>query len=627
MYVLYIEKWLEHFPPSQFLVVRLEDYDSQPKAYMERIFKFLSVKVKELGVEDWDNVLNFKHANAYRGERDPILEATENLLREFHAPYNAMLADLVGDEGFKWEQSPGESLRARQMEKAKGQSKGEKSKDQIEEAASLLKKKAQEVRAAKRSKRALVVDVPQGEKVKEKKDDKDGVKEDHTMDRHGVEKHFVESDEGAAEPNDEVKVRTPPNSLRGDTPPSKLRPPAKDINSVAKLRTIAFNPESFSIEGLSYPEDGSYNEWLRSVKIIDADKILEEKDAGRQLCTAAFALDLGALKYLLWDTGVPPNSIDKSDAERNAFHCLCMIHTMADAHSKSQVFAFLKGKTTWLTPYLQPQLPLMTHSVLARDILNALSDSVEKASEWLLRAGVNPNLQDIAGYTPLHHASVGGMKSLVKALLKAGVDVDVVNIEGRSPLHYAAAYGHAEVAGLLLDAGADAEIEDINGTTANEIMKNPGPMSPADAKKYLGIDQRPPRKIERRIHPEMLVNGEIGGWGAGSGGWGNKRLEGYEEDMGCDVDQYWSHEITEQEVYQNYLARGAPVLIRGLIEDWPVVEQYTPRTLRKNFGNLDVQVRTCHSSVHHHQFVTSLSISCDMFDTLIPHSIYCTNTD
>jgi hypothetical protein len=27
---------------------------------------------------------------------------------------------------------------------------------------------------------------------------------------------------------------------------------------------------------------------------------------------------------------------------RNAFHCLCQVHTMSDAHSKSQVFSILK---------------------------------------------------------------------------------------------------------------------------------------------------------------------------------------------------------------------------------------------------------------------------------------------
>ena len=34
LYFLFLEKWLEHFPPERFLIMRLEDYDLDPKAYM-----------------------------------------------------------------------------------------------------------------------------------------------------------------------------------------------------------------------------------------------------------------------------------------------------------------------------------------------------------------------------------------------------------------------------------------------------------------------------------------------------------------------------------------------------------------------------------------------------------------
>lgn len=34
LYFLFLEKWLEHFKPEQFLILRLEDYDLDPKAYM-----------------------------------------------------------------------------------------------------------------------------------------------------------------------------------------------------------------------------------------------------------------------------------------------------------------------------------------------------------------------------------------------------------------------------------------------------------------------------------------------------------------------------------------------------------------------------------------------------------------
>ena len=41
LYILFIEKWIEHFTPDQFLVVRLEDYALNPRAYMSTIFNFL----------------------------------------------------------------------------------------------------------------------------------------------------------------------------------------------------------------------------------------------------------------------------------------------------------------------------------------------------------------------------------------------------------------------------------------------------------------------------------------------------------------------------------------------------------------------------------------------------------
>jgi hypothetical protein len=56
----------------------------------------------------------------------------------------------------------------------------------------------------------------------------------------------------------------------------------------------------------------------------------------------------GALKYLLYDIGVPANGVVKADANRNAFHCLSLVHVMGDAHSKSQVFAILKGTYTYI---------------------------------------------------------------------------------------------------------------------------------------------------------------------------------------------------------------------------------------------------------------------------------------
>ena len=100
----------------------------------------------------------------------------------------------------------------------------------------------------------------------------------------------------------------------------------------------------------------------------------------------------------------------------------------------------------------------------------------------------------------------------------------------------------------------------------------------------MNIDQRAPRKIDRVIHPERVKNSQTG-WLAGDGGWGDERLEGYETDMDCQVDQFWAHEINEEDLFRNYLASGVPVLIRGLIDTWPVVEKFTDENLKADHGN------------------------------------------
>ena len=661
---------------------------------MERVFTFLSVEVDAVTEQTWAEILHAKHANAYHGPREPILEETEKLLREFHEPYNKLLATLVNDDGFVWSQAEGTSLRIRQIQKdgtralgraggaganagsdGVGGLEGEKGRERVLESSRVMqlrKIKEETFKARLLEQKRLhhlgkhgnptrldAANLVSSEEGKGEGDAEEDNKVPPNLDRHGVSKHFVDDlnrrttshptvvkkvkkilNAKMAKKKDDVKEVSHQKtiSLRGKTAHRHIvaekplevkekegegqdegekeseKESDKEVDReeagrrngegahrgdsqgkaqevVKRNRTIEFTPRRFSVEGLSSPEDGKFNEWLSRGETIEADKIFDELTAARQLNIASFGLDLAALRYLLWDTGVPPNIIDKTDGHRNALHCLCMVHTMSDAHSRSQVFAVLKGKPTWLTPYIQPPTPIMAHSVLSRDIRDGLSDAAMKAAQWLLRAGVDANAQDVAGYTPLHHAAVGGMDSLVRILLESKVLVNTINREGRTPLHYAAAYGHAVVAGMLLDAGADPDIEDNVGTKASDIMSNPGPMSAADAKKYLNIDQRPVRNIKRRIHPETLTNGEVGGWSAGTGGWGFKRLAGYEDDMSCDVDQYWADEISDEDIYNKYLARGAPVLIRGLIEDWPVVEKYAHDNLRESFGHLEVTVR------------------------------------
>jgi hypothetical protein len=60
--------------------------------------------------------------------------------------------------------------------------------------------------------------------------------------------------------------------------------------------------------------------------------------------------------------------------------------------------------------------------------------------------------------------------------------------------------------------------------------------------------------------------------------------------MSCDIDQYWAHEITGDELFEKYLSRMSPVLIRGLIDDWDATYRYSHENLTAEHGQLRVQV-------------------------------------
>jgi len=90
--------------------------------------------------------------------------------------------------------------------------------------------------------------------------------------------------------------------------------------------------------------------------------------------------------------------------------------------------------------------------------------------ELLLELGVDANIQDEGGHTPLY--SVGnqctaeGGGSVVRALVKGGAAVDACEgVKRCTPLHMAARRGNVAVAAALLDCGADIEARDSYGDT------------------------------------------------------------------------------------------------------------------------------------------------------------------
>lgn len=89
-----------------------------------------------------------------------------------------------------------------------------------------------------------------------------------------------------------------------------------------------------------------------------------------------------------------------------------------------------------------------------------------EAIPLLLAKGANPNLRNVCDYTSLHEAVVEGSITAVMHLLAApGIDLDVQDDRGFTPLHCAITHEKVAIAGLLIAAGADVNTTNIHHNT------------------------------------------------------------------------------------------------------------------------------------------------------------------
>ena len=104
LYAIFLESWLSAFPPSQLLIIRLEDYERDLEAHLANVLTFL--RLEQPSGRDWNRMLANPRANRQaRGE--PMLENTRDVLRVFYTEHNEHLANLLGDPGYReWHTGP-----------------------------------------------------------------------------------------------------------------------------------------------------------------------------------------------------------------------------------------------------------------------------------------------------------------------------------------------------------------------------------------------------------------------------------------------------------------------------------------------------------------------------------------
>lgn len=92
--------------------------------------------------------------------------------------------------------------------------------------------------------------------------------------------------------------------------------------------------------------------------------------------------------------------------------------------------------------------------------------------EHLVNGGVDPNVADYYGWTPLIRAARYGLEAIVRMLLSAGVNPNqMLHRTQQTPLHLSAEDGHYEIVKMLVEAGASIDVRDENGRTPAMLAK------------------------------------------------------------------------------------------------------------------------------------------------------------
>lgn len=102
------------------------------------------------------------------------------------------------------------------------------------------------------------------------------------------------------------------------------------------------------------------------------------------------------------------------------------------------------------------------HTPLAMTFIN----KQREAAQLLIKRGADVNAHAADYITPIHFASHQGDIELVKMLVSYGADVNAVIVNnGYTALHWAVIQGHAHVVEFLVQSGARTDMPDKNGNT------------------------------------------------------------------------------------------------------------------------------------------------------------------
>lgn len=102
MYSTYLEIWFRYFPRDAFLILKSEEYFSDPRGTIRRVLGFLGLPdPKDEG--EWEKMEAAGPVVSNVAGQAAMPAATRAELLEFYRPYNEALARMLGDPSIlKW---------------------------------------------------------------------------------------------------------------------------------------------------------------------------------------------------------------------------------------------------------------------------------------------------------------------------------------------------------------------------------------------------------------------------------------------------------------------------------------------------------------------------------------------
>lgn len=99
IYYIHIAKFLHFFPREQFLFLKMEDLSEESAEIAHNVAQFLDIMTYPPSVVS--ELFEKKHNNQ-KAKIESMHNETRQLLQEFFAPFNRLLADLLKDDRFLW---------------------------------------------------------------------------------------------------------------------------------------------------------------------------------------------------------------------------------------------------------------------------------------------------------------------------------------------------------------------------------------------------------------------------------------------------------------------------------------------------------------------------------------------